>query len=37
MAADEDPNIVRGERRDLRDWDQINGFIEKYIQLLNQS
>ncbi|UCE12200.1 MAG: hypothetical protein JSV04_08330 [Candidatus Heimdallarchaeota archaeon] len=33
-AADEDPNIVRNERRDYRDWDQINKFIEDFIRKL---
>ena len=34
MVAEEDPNIVRNERRDYRDWDQINDFIENFIQLM---
>lgn len=34
MGADEDPNIIRNERNDLRDWDQINQFIEEFIRKL---
>ncbi|MFW9996548.1 MAG: flavodoxin domain-containing protein [Candidatus Odinarchaeota archaeon] len=37
MVADEDPNIVRGEKNDLRDWDQINGFIDSFIRKLESS
>ena len=34
MVADEDPNIVPNERRDLRDWDQIDSFIDHFIRKL---
>lgn len=34
MVGDEDPNIVRNERRDYRDWDQINRFIDNFIRKL---
>ena len=33
-VADEDPNIIPGERRDYRDWDQINRFTENFIRKL---
>ncbi len=32
MAGKEDPeHIVVGERKDFRDWDQINNFLEKFV------
>ncbi len=34
MVADEDPNIVPNERRDYRNWDQINTFIENFMRRL---
>ncbi len=34
MAADEDPNIVPDERRDLRDWDQIDRFLDHFLRKL---
>jgi len=34
MVANEDPNIVRNERNDLRDWDQINEFIDSFMRKL---
>ena len=34
MVVDEDPNIVRNERRDYRDWEQINKFIDNFIRKL---
>ena len=32
MAADDDPIMVRDQRIDARDWDQINAFISDFIQ-----
>ncbi len=35
MASKMDPDyIVLGERKDWRDWDQINSFIEKFISII---
>ena len=31
MAAEEDSNIVLNERRDYRDWDQINSFLDNFM------
>ncbi len=31
MAAKDDPNIELNRRNDLRDWDQINKFIENFV------
>ncbi|MHA2500342.1 MAG: hypothetical protein ACXAEL_12305, partial [Candidatus Hodarchaeales archaeon] len=30
MAAKDDPNIELNKRNDLRDWDQINKFIDSF-------
>ncbi len=32
MAADEDPIMVRDQRVDARDWDQINKFINRFMK-----
>ncbi|MFW9906256.1 MAG: flavodoxin domain-containing protein [Candidatus Thorarchaeota archaeon] len=34
MAANEDPNIVLNERKDYRDWDQINAFLDTFMRRL---
>jgi len=35
MVAEEDPNIVLNERKDYRDWDQINAFLDTFMRRLN--
>ncbi|MFX0063821.1 MAG: flavodoxin domain-containing protein [Candidatus Hermodarchaeota archaeon] len=32
MVAAEDPNIVLNEKNDLRDWDQIHRFLDRFIE-----
>jgi menaquinone-dependent protoporphyrinogen oxidase len=34
MVSSEDPNIVLNERKDYRDWDQINAFLETFMRRL---
>ncbi|MFX1508097.1 MAG: hypothetical protein ACFFDC_18585, partial [Promethearchaeota archaeon] len=35
MVAGEDPNIVLNERKDYRNWDQINAFLATFMRKLN--
>ena len=32
MAAEEDPDIILNEKNDMRDWDQIHGFLDRFIE-----
>ncbi|MFX1256101.1 MAG: flavodoxin domain-containing protein [Promethearchaeota archaeon] len=32
MAAEEDPNIILNEKNDMRDWNQIHEFLDRFIE-----